>query len=80
MQFEIPMDGKGKPAVITRLVDNDLEYETGFTEADRIVQEFIIILVKDVIDLQIIEGWTNLRLSLKHSDRQKIAFDHWWRR
>ena len=56
---ELKSDGRteGNPAVITRLIDNDIEDENGLTEADRIVQEFIIDLAKDVIDRKMIQAW-----------------------
>ena len=55
-------EGKAKdsdqiPQVITRPIDAVTEDANGLTEADRIIQDFIIDLAKEVIDRKMIKAW-----------------------
>ena len=45
-------------AVLTRAIDDDLLDANGLTEADRIVQEFIMDLAKEIIDRKMISDWS----------------------
>ncbi len=49
-------DAKGQ-AVLTRAIDDDALDAGGLTEADRIVQEFIADLSKEIIDRKMIADW-----------------------
>ncbi len=45
------------PRVVTRAIDGTTADAEGFTEADRIIQEFVIDLAKEVIDPKMIKAW-----------------------
>ncbi len=55
-------EGKSKdsdqiPQIYTRQVDAEKEGSDGLTEADKILQEFIVDLAKEVIDRKMIKSW-----------------------
>jgi hypothetical protein len=52
-------DGKGNSP--TRFVDSENEDADGLTEADKIIQEFIVGLVKEVVDRRMIKSWKDAK-------------------